>query len=48
MMKGKDRSRGGRRTEGKPDRLDETNTHILRAKIRKQDPNPGNPQPPSQ
>lgn len=43
-MKSKDRLKDSQ----KPDRLDETNTHILREKVRRKDPNPGNPKPPSQ
>jgi len=39
----KDRQRGKA-----PDRLDETNTRILRVKIARKDPNPGSRKPPSQ
>lgn len=46
-MKPKDPSkdRDGGKTR---DRLDETNTNIIRQKIRRKDPNPGTPKPPSQ
>ncbi|MBV8880730.1 MAG: hypothetical protein JO332_12235 [Planctomycetaceae bacterium] len=39
----------GRKKGKTPDRLDETNTNIIRVKVQKKDPNPGgSSRPPSQ
>lgn len=44
----KDKNRPpARKKAAPPDRLDETNTRILKEKVARKDPNPGNPNPPS-